>query len=297
MVRENDRKYLIVLVVMAILASIVRFGHIYPDSIFYLIYVDYFDGVATVQSVTSPFALRPVLPFIVSLLNGLIDSVLVFSLLNMMFVCLIGIGLYEYIKTYQISNKAAFIVAAVCTVSYPVIYFGAMPLVDALAVLVMLIIVMGQRKGKGDLFAMTMFLFGAIVKEVVLFIGIYYILKEGIRKIWVLIPAATLHLYLRFLIFNELANTLIFNLNIFDRMGQVIGMFGMTFAILFVVMVVKRGKCSCWKTVKKDSLYGIIALVPLVFLGLFFAYFDGRFLWPLYIPLAPMVACLISNGD
>jgi hypothetical protein len=180
----------------------------------------------------------------------------------------------------------------------------------------MLVVVIGQIEGKGDWFAMTFLLLGVIVKEVVLFIGLYYVLREmeearsesdlktailvGVKKLWILIPASILHLTLRFLIFGGLANSLHFNLNIFEstlRMIQVAGGIGITFAlpVLILLIAIRREKCQSWRIAKRDALLGFITLLPLAFLGLFFAYFDARFIWPLYLPLAPVVGCSIKT--
>ncbi len=111
-------------------------------------------------------------------------------------------------------------------------------------------------------------------------------------------PASILHLALRFLIFGELANTLRFNLNIFDRLLEVIGVTGITFVLPVTILLIRIGsdKCHHWNLIIKDAFLGILALLPLVFLGLFFAYFDARFFWPLYLPIAPMVACSLTTA-
>ncbi len=291
-------KYAITLIVLACVTSVIRFGHVYPDSQVYLDYIEYFDGEGGIEDVRAPFALRPVIPFVVSILNGLGDSFLILSALNVLFVCLIGLGIYRYVRGYSIDDRPAFYTAAICTASFPVAFYGAVPLVDALAVLVMVAIVIGMIEGLGDWFAMTMLLFGVIVKEVVLFIGLYYVLREGVKKLWVLVPASILHLALRFLIFGELANTLRFNLNIFDRLLEVIGVTGITFVLPVTILLIRIGsdKCHHWNLIIKDAFLGILALLPLVFLGLFFAYFDARFFWPLYLPLAPMIACSLTTA-
>ena len=307
-------KNAIVLVVLACVTSMVRFGHVYPDSYAYLSYIDYFDGIGSLEDVSTPIALRPVMPLAVSLLNGLLDSFLILSFLNLGFVCLISLGMFRYVKNYDLDERSAFLAAAICTVSFPVAFYGAVPLVDALAVLVMLLVVIGQIEGKGDLFAMTLLLFGVIVKEVVLFIGLYYVLREidesrsesgpktaffvGIKKLWILIPASILHLALRSLIFGELANSLGFHLRIFEsplRMIQVVGGIGITFVVPTIILLItfRREKCESWGLAKRDALLGIVSLLPLAFLGLFFAYFDARFIWPLYLPLVPLVGCSI----
>ncbi|MFW9798875.1 MAG: hypothetical protein ACFFD9_00410 [Candidatus Thorarchaeota archaeon] len=291
-------KYAIALIVLACVTSIVRFGHVYPDSQKYLDYIEYFDGEGGIEDVPAPFALRPVMPFVVSLLNGIGDSFLILSTLNVFFVCLIGLGIYRYVRSYSIDEKPAFYAAAICTASFPVAFYGAVPLVDALAVLVMVAVVIGMMEGLGDWFAMTMLLLGVIVKEIVLFIGLYYVLREGVKRIWVLVPASVLHLVLRFLIFGELSNTLVFNLNIFDRLFEVVGVTGISFALPVTILLIRirNDKCQHWKSISKDTFLGIFALLPLVLLGLFFAYFDARFLWPLYLPLAPMIACSLTTS-
>jgi len=307
-------KYAIVLIVLACVTSMVRFGHVYPDSYAYLSYVDYFDGVGSLDDVSTPFALRPVMPVVVSLLNGLLDSFLVLSILNLGFVCLISLGMFRYVKNYHLDERSAFLAAAICTVSFPVAYYGAVPLVDALAILIMLVVIIGQIEGKGDWFAMTLLFLGVIVKEVVLFIGLYYVLREieesrsesdlktaflvGVKKLWILIPASILHLILRFLIFGRLASSLHFHLNIFEsspRMIQVAGGIGITFVLPMTILLItiRREKCQSWGIAKRDALLGFISLLPLAFLGLFFAYFDARFIWPLYLPLIPIIGCSI----
>ncbi len=307
-------KYAITLIVLACVTSMVRFGHVYPDSYAYLSYIDYFDGVGSLEDVSTPMALRPVLPLVVSLLNGLLDSFLILSILNLGFVCLIGLGMFRYVKNYYLDERSAFLAAAICTVSFPVAFYGAVPLVDALAVLIMLLVVIGQIEGKGDWFAMSLLLFGVIVKEVVLFIGLYYVLREidesrsesdlktaflvGVKKLWILLPASILHLALRFLIFGELANSLGFHLRIFEsllRMIQVTGGIGITFVLPITILLItfRREKCQSWGIAKRDALLGFVSLLPLAFLGLFFAYFDARFIWPLYLPLLPMIGCSI----
>ena len=308
-------KYAITLIVLACVTSIVRFGHVYPDSYAYLSYIDYFDGVGSFEDVSTPFALRPVMPMVVSLLNGLLDSFLILSVLNLGFVCLISLGMFRYVKNYHLDERSAFLATVICTVSFPVAYYGAVPLTDALAFLVMLIIVIGQIEGKGDWFAMTMLLVGVVVKEVVLFIGLCYVLREfeeartesglktaillGVKKLWIFIPAAALHLALRFLIFGGLANSLNFHLGIFEstlRMIQVAGGIGITFALPVIILLVTIGKekCPSWEIAMKNALIGFVSLLPLAILGLFFAYFDARFIWPLYLPLIPIIGCSIS---
>ncbi|MHA2432084.1 MAG: hypothetical protein ACXADO_02510 [Candidatus Thorarchaeota archaeon] len=98
--------------------------------------------------------------------------------MNLVFFFLISLGMFRHVKNYRIDEEPAFLAAAICTMSFQVAFYGAAPLVDALAVLTMLIIVIGQTEGKGDWFAMTMLLLGVVVKEVVVFMGLYYVLRE-----------------------------------------------------------------------------------------------------------------------
>ena len=121
----------------------------------------------------------------------------------------------------------------------------------------------------------------------------------GVKKLWILIPASILHLILRFLIFGGLANSLHFHLGIFEsslRMIQVTGGIGISFVLPMIILLItiRREKCQSWGIAKRDALLGFISLLPLAFLGLFFAYFDARFIWPLYLPLVPIIGCSLK---
>jgi len=298
-----------ILYIAVVVVGAIRFGHVYQYSSEYIALVAAFRGLISFGSVQAPFAYRIGLPFLVSLGVPYIHAVLMFSLVN--FIAMVGISLvtFRLCREFEVSDKSALFTSILCTVSPPMILYGPVVLVEALAVFAIGLIMLLTIRGAKGRYIMVFLLLGVMVKETVLLAGLFYILWCGAKKVWVLIPAVVAHLTVRYLIHGPAGLTagvgVLHGLNFTDNLVFTLGTVVLTMAIPICLTY----KYSVWKKYsvetdpeKREVLQlptqwltvGLMVFWPLIVYGLFFAYFDVRFLWPLYYVAAPTMAKMIE---
>jgi len=296
--------YLIVVVVGA-----TRFGHVYPQSSDYIALVAAFRGLISFESVRAPFAYRFALPFLASLGIPYIHAVLIFSVVNLFAMVGISLVTFQLCREFGVSDKSALFTSILCTVSVPMILYGPVVLVDALAVFVIGLIMLLTFRGEKGRYIMVLLVLGVMIQETVLLAGIFYVLWRGAKKVWILIPAVVAHLTVRYLTHGPAGLTAgIGTLHGFNFTGNWVFTLG-TVVLTMAIPVYLTYRYSMWKrhSVETDPekrgalqlptqwwTIGMMVFWPLVVYGLFFCWFDARFLWPLYFVFAPTMARMIE---
>ena len=298
-----------ILYLVVIAVGAVRFGSVYPYSSEYIALVAAFRGLISFGSIQAPFAYRIALPFLVSLGVPYVHPVLMFSLVNLFAMAGITFTTFQLCREFGVSDKSALFASILCTVSVPMVLYGPVVLVDALAVFVIgLIMLLIVRGGKGW-HIMVFLILGVMVKETVILAGIFYVLWCGAKKVWVLIPAVVAHLAVRYLIHGLDGLTAgVGVLHGLNFMGNLVFTLG-TVVLTLGIPVYLTYRYSMWKKYsietdpeKREALQlptqwlsiGLMVFWPLVVYGLFFAVFDARFLWPLYFVFAPTMTKAIE---
>lgn len=282
---QKSNYYRVILLIAVLIMCIIRFAHVYPDSLQYINYAEYFAGLGELE-VHPPFLYRPLLPLIAALFCCNYEVII--SMINVLALCVMTDMVFNICNTLTVDKRMAFAGTLLTVISYPLIFFGPVPLTDAMAMLCFVAIIACSECNYGDNTAAFLVFIGMFFKEIVLLLGLFYVVRNGVRTVWILIPAAVGQLCLRYLLGS--VNTLTFTLNILMRPIEVIGMFIVTFSIPVLLFIYYRKSIS--KRTKDIFIAGLVATLPLVFLGLFFAYFDGRFIWPLLIVMGVCISML-----
>ncbi len=295
---NTRQKQILLLAIVTLAVTLFRFAHMYPDSEKYLQHVDYFLGIAS-SPPPSPFSYRFALPLLVAGLASIGGNPLfIFSVLSMILSTGTTIVLYLIIELHAKDSFDAFLGALVGAVSLPVAFYGGTALVDPGAMLVIGLLIYFSEKQEHKELLYVLLPLGVCFKEIVLFTGIYLLVKWKLHALPPLIIAGSVHLAVRFVysgdvghiwmpsLFNVLENTLF-------MLFMLVGGLGIP-GLIFLFRLYKG-------TIRRDSpvftlfLFGVISFIPLFLLGMFFAYFDARFIWPFYFPL--LAICFARAPD
>ena len=298
-----------ILYMVAIVVGAIRFGYVYPESTEYIALVAAFKGIIPFESVRAPFAYRIGLPFLASLGVPYIHAVLMFSLVNLFAMVGISFVMFQLCREFKVSDKSALFTSVIYIISLPVVLYGPVVLVDALAVFVIGLIMLLTVRGTKGGYIMVFLILGVMVNETVLLAGIFYVLWCGGKRIWVLAPAVVIHLTVRYLIHGPAGLTAgigtLHGLNFTSNLVFTLG----TIVLTMAIPVYLTYRYSMWKKYsietdpeKREALQlptqwltvGMMVFWPLVVYGLFFAIFDARFLWPLYYIFVPTTAKMLE---
>ena len=180
----------ILFAVLTVILSVILFGKIYPDSTQYIAYVEQLAGMST-EIVRPPFIYRPLLPLITFVFSAGLNVSFVMSMLNMVFLVVMTDSIFNL--TMKVGGRLwnAVIATFFATCSFPLIWYGAVPLTDALAMLLFVAIIAAAELNYGDIFVAHAIFAGVFVKEIVLIFGLYYVVRMGWKKLWVLLISTT----------------------------------------------------------------------------------------------------------
>jgi len=294
-------KWLALLAIVSFLTALFRFGWIYPDSESYILLVSFFRGEIPITETVSPFSYRPLLPLFAAILP--FPPEMVFSVMNTVFIIILSWTFFLLSTEFGYSKPASFAASGICSFSWVVAYYGAAVLVDAGAVLCLSVALLLIYRDSSDHSIAIVLLLGTLFKEIVLVGVLASILWQKKLKPLTLVLPVSAYIIIRY-IFSEgqVGYIWYFHLESFTTyLIPTIKTLGLTlgpFAVIFVVALLMRKKSvgDFDKSIKWLVLIGIPCGLVL-FMGLFMAHFDSRFVWPLYVPLVPITAygfdCLI----
>ncbi|MBD3160431.1 MAG: hypothetical protein GF309_16745 [Candidatus Lokiarchaeota archaeon] len=185
--RQVETVALILLAVITALACLVRFSFQYPDSHYYMEMIGFFRGEVSASELNAPFAYRPLLPFVAAILPFVPQITI--SFLNLCFIVLLSWVYFYIAKEYEVSIPIAFLTSTIYSVSWVVMYYGAVVLVDPGAILCLSLAFLMMIRNKARWKIGLVLLIGVFLKEIAL-IGIAsYLLLERDFSPAVLVPA------------------------------------------------------------------------------------------------------------
>ncbi|MFX1263991.1 MAG: hypothetical protein ACFFH0_01315 [Promethearchaeota archaeon] len=283
--------YLAVVALVDIVVSVPRFGYVYPDSLYYFDSVDFFRGILAGTELTAPFCYRPALPALAAILP--IDPVLTFSIVNLAFVILLSWVILLLAMEFGLSDFSAFLASLVCSASLANLFYGSVVLVDPGALFFLALAYHQMMKNGDDKLIAVLFALGVLYKEVALVGVLAFLIHRRLRGwYWMILPIAV-YGALRLLIPSGNPGFLwTFHL---DNLTSVAPATVRTFAfglgphVLLFLIGLLMGKGEFQSKARKWLVSLGIPGIGYMILGLFFAHFDVRFLWPLQLSMVPLI--------
>lgn len=287
-------------IITATLVALPRFGHTTPDSVYYVTMTDYFRGLAARADLQSPFAFRWVVPWLASWLDGLSAStaIALISLISMLLAYLCLARLLARLLPATDQYRAGVLLLIF---SFPTINYGGAVLTDSAGFFVLSAAACAMVERRMVLLAL-MLVVGMGVRETTLLMipacWIYLALERDrhgmLTAATLTITALTAAMLYRWC-FSDLTpyywtpdgDRLINNLTrpvSWATLALTVGPIGtLAFA-----------SRAHWDHVPTRTRHFIIALglpaLALLGYSILAAFMSGRFGWPLYLALLPLVA-------
>ncbi len=122
---------LVGLLALSLAEGLTHFGQAYPDSPGYIDGAHFFQGKATIAPSSTNFRLlRPVIPFIASVLNHFLDIRTSFAIVNLVLWCAAAILMFYFTKMITKDLNAALFSSTAFTTAIPLLIFGDAVLTD-----------------------------------------------------------------------------------------------------------------------------------------------------------------------
>lgn len=125
-----DKFILIGLVVLSLVEALSHFGQVYPDSPSYMAAAHFFQGKGITGQAAEFRLLRPVVPFLASLVNYLFDIRSSFALVNLAFWCAASVLMFYFTRMLTKDTDASILSSALFTTAIPLLLFGDAVLTD-----------------------------------------------------------------------------------------------------------------------------------------------------------------------
>ena len=204
---------------------------------------------------------------------------------------------------FNFSLFTSFITSAICTASWVVAYYGAVVLVDTGAMLFLGIgLLLTLKEAPGKQIALILII-GVLFKEIALIGVVFHTLYAKKKDVTViLLPIATygilrlvtptgnpdfswlFHLENLTEGFDVTVRTLILTLGAFSF-------------LIMIGMIWRRENSDIYRGFLRWVMFVGLPSVGIFCLGLFFASFDARFVWPLYFVMVPLAAAGVEQID
>ncbi|MFW9795043.1 MAG: hypothetical protein ACFFEE_12115 [Candidatus Thorarchaeota archaeon] len=285
---------LLILSIATIIASLKRFGWVYPDSSSYLLFVEYFQGTLPGNELIAPFCYRPLLPLMVALTP--ISPLVSFPVYNLLFEIMLSWVFFYIAREFDFSILSSLAASGVCSFSFIVAFYGTAVLVDAGSMLFLALAMLLMLRGQSSYRIAVLLTVGILFKETAIIGILAYILYRRSRdSLIMIIPVAT-YLLIRYLtpsanpgyLWNFHLET--FTIYFIPTMTTFLyALFPFVLMCIPGLLRILRGPNRYTKELNWLIISGIPALGYLG-AGLFLAHFDCRFIWPLYIALVPLMA-------
>jgi hypothetical protein len=118
------------LVVFTLAEGLAHFGLVYPDSPGYIAAARFFQGKGVPAGGAEFRLLRPLVPFLASLVNYFVDIRTSFALVNLVFWCAAVVLMFYFTKMLTKDTNASLLSAALLTSAIPLLLFGDAVLTD-----------------------------------------------------------------------------------------------------------------------------------------------------------------------
>ena len=292
-------RHTIPILFLGVLASLVAlnpFGKLYPDSLAYLAYIN--------GDYIPPFCYRPMLPTLASLF---LDHVFGFVVVNSIFLIALTLVLYFICVQVGVSPSIAVISTTIATISSPVLFYSTAVLVDvsyifwvALMILSMLHPMTKDKPWISLLFVCV----GVCFKESAMIGSLIYLLytkrKEYIPA-FLLSPIVTYvlcRLNVGFLFMDNAQDFWFPRLDFLFMLDKIfytifLHLMGFIYVLFWIGLIYLVNSVQLPKI---DWFLPIfVSTVGLMVYAITSASFDGRFVWPVYLALTPLVAVLYEN--
>jgi hypothetical protein len=292
-------KWLVFLSLISLFTALVRFGWVYPDSENYLLLVRFFRGEIPFSEITEPFSYRPLLPIIASLIP--LQPELVFATVNTVLIILLSWIFFALSRDFGFSRIASFLASALCSFSWVVAYYGAAVLVDAGAVFCLSFALLMIYRNEGDITVALILTLGVLFKEIALVGVIASILWLRKLKPFTLILPLSTHLLVRFLFsvgdagylwYFHLDNLGVYLESTVKTLGLTLGPF---LVVLLCAIIFRNANAVQFSNSLKWLVLVGLPCLAILFMGLFMARFDSRFVWPVYPALVRVTAYGLSQ--
>lgn len=288
------------IIVATTLLALPRFAHTTPDSVYYTDLVDYFRGTLAREALHTPFAFRWVVPRIAAALPGVPPPIAIAlcSVLATMASYLIAAGLLTKLLRSQTQLIAA---VFLLVVSFPTVNYGSAVLTDAPGFLILVAACYAMQRHRPVLLCLILVAGTGVRESTLLMLPVIWIfLYLQPRPRWVITAAGISTITL----LAALASRWYFaDLPAYfwiptwprfvDNMTRPISWatVALTLVPLLLMLVATRRSRT---PLPCDLRAFVIAMaLPCLLLVVFSstaAFMSGRFCWPLYLALVPLVA-------
>ena len=127
---STDKAIVCGIVVFSLAEGLTHFGQVYPDSPSYMAAAHFFQGKGVTSAAAEFRLLRPLVPFLASLVNYFADIRTSFALVNLVFWCAAAVLMFYFTRMLTKDTNASLLSAALLTSAIPMLLFGDAVLTD-----------------------------------------------------------------------------------------------------------------------------------------------------------------------
>lgn len=288
------------LVLLAVLVVLPRFGHTTPDSAYYSALTSYFKGELAREALTTPYVYRWVVPWLAAWMPG-VDSATGIALCGV--AALVGsvLALHRLLRALGCDGRGAFRGALAYLVSFPALNYGGAVLTDSTGMLVLLIASLALVRGWCWALLVVMAVGAGVRESTLLFLPVmvlYYLQARDLRGlVWSLpitltalaMVAGSRYYFADLPAYYWTPSWARFTAN----MARPISWATVLLTIGPVFVLALPGLLR-WRSLPPPVRRFVIAVAPpalaLAAYSTISAFMGGRFWWPLYLALIPVIA-------
>jgi len=279
-----------------------------PDTEKYVWMVDVLLGMSDAE-VPPPFVYRIIVPILASPIAVFIPSVEALAIVGRAFFCGFIVMCYFIGRVISGDSEASLVVTGAIGISFVSYHVGASPLTDSAGMFFIALLVLWTlqyEKHKDSMiysevvYGCILFL-GILTRENVIFVVIFSILYTRERK---LVTASSivsmLYMGFRILLNGSLGQPLRFTTRWIED-DVIIRQFllVMDTLLVFVPLVLVawiRFDARLDRKNAKATILLMLAAIPYLLLGIFYAYLGPRFFWPMQLGLIPLSSVAVSSA-
>jgi len=305
--KSSKIKLFLFIIISTILLSIPRFGHLTPDSIYYVELANFFKGSFSIFDLQTPYAYRLLVPLISSFIP-IENSIISITLVNLFFTCGAYIVFYYFLTEIFINYKDVLFGIFLLIFSFPTINYSSAVLTDAAGFFFIILSTLLLFREKFLWFSFSTSL-GVLAREAVLFIDFAFILyllgnlvfnkRKYIKHLYYSIPPIFVYLLVR-LYFSFLPNYFweISFENLTNNITRPISWLTSILTIFPIILIIIYGwnkkklvinELISLRLQQRILIFSISTSCIILFVySMLSAYMSGRFIWPFYSVLIPI---------
>lgn len=274
------------------------------DSPAYMEYVEYFRGNIDLPP-PNPYSYRPIIPFLSSLIP--FDAMTSINLVNIGFLMLALLFLILTMKHFKVPDERILLASFLFSISFPVFYYGAVGIIDSIAIFSIALGVFLIYKEQYWLVFISIFLFAFGKETIIALIPIIFLHlawdNKKLKKAFLYsLIASAVYLLASVVCHKFFGNTQLedvspaFSLDTFLSNIQrprtwlsgalSLGLPGLI-SLYYLIIMLKNKNIEQLKKLTTPYL-GIVMFICLYLISMLSAYSDGRFIWG-----AAIFSCLI----